>query len=82
MNRYHVSLSEKSVREALADYIQKEGYPHLSRNEVVYFSHDLITGEMLVEMAYPIPDASSDSDGDEIEPFYASSADYLKAQTK
>lgn len=60
MNHYHVSLSEKAVREALADYIHKELYPNHSRNEVVYFSHDLITGETLVEMARPIPVNNTD----------------------
>ncbi len=55
MNRYRLSLTDKQVREALDDYVQRVLYPNHTTGGVVYFSHDLMTGEMLVELSKPLP---------------------------
>lgn len=68
MSRYHVVLSDAQVREALGEYVQNHHYPHRTIGNVVYFTHDLITGSMGVEFSYPLPDPiDAYEDGDEIE---------------
>lgn len=62
MSRYHVTLTDEQVRRALHQFIQDELYPNRTVGNPVYFSHDLITGTMLVELSYPIPE---DEDDDE-----------------
>ena len=55
MSRYHVTLTNEQVRKALHQFIQDELYPNRTVGDAVYFSHDLMTGEMLVELSYPLP---------------------------
>lgn len=70
MSRYHVTLTDEQVRKALHQFIQDELYPNRTVGNAVYFSHDLMTGEMLVELSYPLPpdeDDDSEHDWDETE---------------
>lgn len=70
MSRYHVTLTDEQVRKALHRFIQDELYPNRTVGNAVYFSHDLITGTMLVELSYPLPpdeDDDSEHDWDETE---------------
>ena len=55
MSRYHVTLTDEQVRKALHRFIQDELYPNRTVGNAVYFSHDLITGTLLVELSYPLP---------------------------
>lgn len=69
-HRYHELMTETEVREALREWLQSHRFPNRSIGNVVYFSHDLMTGTMTVETSYPLP-----SDDDE-EDFDDSSEDY------
>jgi hypothetical protein len=66
MNEYHVWLTEKDARKAFAEWVQNHLYPTRTVGDVVYFSHDLKTGEVLLEMSMPLPhdeDEEDDVDG-------------------
>lgn len=60
MSRYHVTLTDEQVRKALHRFIQDELYPNRTVGNAVYFSHDLITGTVLVELSYPLPPEEED----------------------
>lgn len=60
MSRYHVTLTDEQVRKALHRFIQDELYPNRTVGNAVYFSHDLITGTMLVELSYPLSPEEED----------------------
>lgn len=55
MSRYHVTMTEVEVKEALRDWLEIHRYPVTTIGDVVYFSYDLMTGEMLVELSKPLP---------------------------
>lgn len=60
MSRYLKTLTEAEVREALTDWLQAR-YSNRTAPNVVYFSHDLLTGTVLIETNTPIP-AEEDED--------------------
>lgn len=57
MKKYHVTLTNAEVREALRDWVSSNLHPNHTIGNVVYFSHDLLTGYTTVEFSYPLPDA-------------------------
>lgn len=63
MRRYHVTLTEDQLRTALHQFIQNEMYPNRTVGNPVYFSFDLKTGEMQIELAYPLPDDDTEIEG-------------------
>lgn len=55
MSRYHVTLTNREMREALTEWVQNHLFPHRTIGEVVYFTHDLLTGMTTLELSQPLP---------------------------
>lgn len=55
MSRYHITLTERETREALTEWAQNHLFPHNTIGEVVYFTHDLLTGFTTIELSQPLP---------------------------
>lgn len=60
---YHTTMTDAEVREALHDWLQARRYPTYTLGKIVYFSHDLITGNVTVELAYPLPEENTEIEG-------------------
>lgn len=62
-HRYHTTMTDAEVREALHDWLQANRYPTHTLGQIVYFSHDLLTGVTTVETAFPLPRDENDFEG-------------------